>query len=1228
MDVVFITTTSEKLDSVPVVDGQIIALSDVDAYLYDQGGVRRAASQHNVVETLPSIGIQGSTYIVTKGDDTHPSGMYVWANDNWIDVLRLHSDIYWVDLGDLSDQLVDEVVSTADTGWYRYSAARLTVDFDKIFSEVEKNQYIVARFDYGLQSVFVPLFFNDTPNSSSRAGVSSRELNGQIEMDVALDKLYLGSKEIIRVAISENGLDDNNHNCMVYVASASLYYLVKSGNKSLTYDDDLKTTDKTIIGAINELNDKKEVMYVNATLADEQGNVTLNKTYDEMVAHVNAGGTVIAKVSTEDAASLCTEPMNTQLSVGEESLSLGDVLYIPLLSAENDEDGLTALYFNHLLRARYRIGSNEAELEDTGGSVNMSVTVTVTSSISLLSVYYTEEYDPDTYVEQVENTNLNTTNKTVIGAINELDGNAKKRIYIGDKIYEENTFTSNGYVIAKLDVSELPLDEYGYIDGTQFNWSDVEMVWNEDSTAADEFYMPPYVLKFTGMTDRGAFLEDLRKGIVCETFVGFSPRNEQTSSSYFEDDIQDIDFNMMAVQLSTSYDIDSARLEYEAYIRVVNILSSSYEYPSLLTSNKKIIEAINEVSEKATAAATSSNSLVIPITATVPAEGNKYILDNCTFTVDSTYTSKFIDDRMRETTEVYVKVTFSDTFGEYTILPLSQNMTTNRGLPNTPVAAGGSAFSMGPVLYFDKTLSDEGDHLGLSIALTLSEEDPTSVPSVYATTFDVHEKLEEIWDDSYMSDLFDKPDFATSDIEATGFINSRTHYIKYSTPVNKVNKVTAVDTQTVGNGSSIALMLNSTADFIEVGKTYKITIDAFDRSFELYGKGAKGTDTTFNGYNVIGCTSVEALAETEQYGERLFTMWKDSNDGLCIAGCLIADRGSLISNLANYQDVETITVSVDEVTETVVPLDSKFLPEDEIKNWAKDVVNSMIVELTQAEYDKLTEAEKNNGTLYLITDEVSTETAVVDIIKDTVIPVSQDEYDALTEDQKKEKVYIVTGISSSSEIDENAVRTIVSDMRVQLTKAEYDALTDEEKNNGNIYMVTDDDESSSTSAPQIYSKAFTFGTDGSAGYSAISNVANGWLTDPGFMCDVSNMTPGLYYLDVDYWVKATSYDDKHGQVLAQIQLGSDASDAQSLFGNTQFGDFGDEDTGSVEGVGKLSGYANYTSGTFDMSVNDMNLSIGSNARADHDIADSKFYMIMRVTARRVGDVAKKILTDD
>lgn len=92
MDVAYITVKSNKLATVPIADGQIIAISDKDAWFYDMEGTRRKVSGHVVANSLPENTEQlypNTLYIVQEGND---QGIYVWTGIKFITVASNNTD--------------------------------------------------------------------------------------------------------------------------------------------------------------------------------------------------------------------------------------------------------------------------------------------------------------------------------------------------------------------------------------------------------------------------------------------------------------------------------------------------------------------------------------------------------------------------------------------------------------------------------------------------------------------------------------------------------------------------------------------------------------------------------------------------------------------------------------------------------------------------------------------------------------------------------------------------------------------------------------------------------------------------------------------------------------------------------------------------------------------------------------------------------------------------------
>lgn len=80
MKVIFTTTTKSKLATLPITNGQIIALSDAVGYYYDMGGVRYPASSTQVLDALPGNGIVDMLYIVNNS-------VYTWDGTNYVKLI-------------------------------------------------------------------------------------------------------------------------------------------------------------------------------------------------------------------------------------------------------------------------------------------------------------------------------------------------------------------------------------------------------------------------------------------------------------------------------------------------------------------------------------------------------------------------------------------------------------------------------------------------------------------------------------------------------------------------------------------------------------------------------------------------------------------------------------------------------------------------------------------------------------------------------------------------------------------------------------------------------------------------------------------------------------------------------------------------------------------------------------------------------------------------------------
>ena len=111
MDVKFITTTSNKLSELPIVSGQLIYLSDINATYYDMSGDRNPISSMRVVASLPLTGQEGVLYgVVNAAGHVDAS---IWDESN--SVYR---------------QLSGYVATTTSVGLVKPDGTTITIDND------------------------------------------------------------------------------------------------------------------------------------------------------------------------------------------------------------------------------------------------------------------------------------------------------------------------------------------------------------------------------------------------------------------------------------------------------------------------------------------------------------------------------------------------------------------------------------------------------------------------------------------------------------------------------------------------------------------------------------------------------------------------------------------------------------------------------------------------------------------------------------------------------------------------------------------------------------------------------------------------------------------------------------------------------------------------------------------------------------------------------------------
>lgn len=93
MDVKFTTVKKSSLGTVPVIDGQIIALSDYTGFYYDLGSTRRSAGSIRIASSLSGKGNPGELLAVTSGND---QGLYVWdeSSNSYMLIASKDTDTY------------------------------------------------------------------------------------------------------------------------------------------------------------------------------------------------------------------------------------------------------------------------------------------------------------------------------------------------------------------------------------------------------------------------------------------------------------------------------------------------------------------------------------------------------------------------------------------------------------------------------------------------------------------------------------------------------------------------------------------------------------------------------------------------------------------------------------------------------------------------------------------------------------------------------------------------------------------------------------------------------------------------------------------------------------------------------------------------------------------------------------------------------------------------------
>lgn len=93
MDVKFVTVRSSTLNSVPVVDGQLIALEDLNGLYYDMNSVRYRVSGVRVASSVSGTGQDNEICVVPEGEN---QGVYVWdsVSKSYVLVANKDTDTY------------------------------------------------------------------------------------------------------------------------------------------------------------------------------------------------------------------------------------------------------------------------------------------------------------------------------------------------------------------------------------------------------------------------------------------------------------------------------------------------------------------------------------------------------------------------------------------------------------------------------------------------------------------------------------------------------------------------------------------------------------------------------------------------------------------------------------------------------------------------------------------------------------------------------------------------------------------------------------------------------------------------------------------------------------------------------------------------------------------------------------------------------------------------------
>lgn len=171
MDVLFTTTSSAKLNSIPVVNGQIIALNDKLGYYYDMGSIRRRINQIEFVDSDPPSG-KGLSEILYVNSKTFKS--YIWS-DSIAGYEQLGADVQVVKTG--KGNAVTDIT---------FNSGILTVTQGAIFAENNElqkhlndtnNPHHVTAADLNLGNVSNTADKDKSVNSAARLTIA-RSIDG------------------------------------------------------------------------------------------------------------------------------------------------------------------------------------------------------------------------------------------------------------------------------------------------------------------------------------------------------------------------------------------------------------------------------------------------------------------------------------------------------------------------------------------------------------------------------------------------------------------------------------------------------------------------------------------------------------------------------------------------------------------------------------------------------------------------------------------------------------------------------------------------------------------------------------------------------------------------------------------------------------------------------------------------------------------------------------------